>query len=64
MAPGLTVDDVCRAIIRVRTLQRNERVCFTGLTDVKMIPASVRADTGRHAAWRWRAECVKAAVCI
>lgn len=64
MPHGLTVDDVCQGIIRVHTFQKNEKVCFTGLTDVKMIPASVHAEAGRRTARRWQAECVKAAVCV
>lgn len=64
MAPDVTADNVCHGIIRVHTSQKNEKVCFTGLTDVKMIPAPVRAEAGHHAAWRWQAECVKAAVCV
>lgn len=64
MTHDLTVHDVLQVIIRVHTLEENEKVCCTGLTDVKMIPASVHTEAGRHTAWRWRTECVKAAVCV
>ncbi len=64
MVRYLTVNDACQGLSRTHTLQKNEKGGFTGLTDVKMIPASVRAEPGRHTARQWQAKCVKAAVCL
>lgn len=64
MVHCLTLDDAWQGVIRVHTFQKNEIVCITGSTDVKMIPASVHRKAGRHTSRRWQAECVKAAVCV
>lgn len=45
----VAVDGVYQGIIRVHASQKNETVFFTSWTDVKMIPALVRAVAGHHA---------------
>lgn len=46
MTCDLTVHDVCGGLIGAHTSQKNEKVCFTGLTDGKMI----HAEAGRRTA--------------